>query len=431
MVSDELFESYAAEEEAAASRSTKSGSFEPREYETIKWVGCEVGKPTIFRAVGGPPNSNIDASTARFVNICWVIDDNGKKMKLIRPSLTEDSNYIINKIISKVLSPKWVNQQKTYPVKDKYPDIYNIIKKNGVAETDKRYKYEKGWQGSEVIIMNVIDRGDMEWHKANKHTKLLAKSVAPSQNGGEFVEEGVSAYAVHPKLIHLIRSYGSWEKYDIAMIRTGKMDNPYTIINASKTPEEVTPASYRQFISEEKVLTEEEDSWERYDLNKLYSPTSPIKIFNRMKKTIGRIDAALGTHFYEELENLAKAEKEKLEKEAAEKAQQNPTTVTSIDEVEEAPLEENLVIPPRVEEPVEPAAPAVRTRATAQTRIELPYENTLSEENRALIKSVTQKPDGSYDIVWDCSIDALAGCPTCKAPSPLTATRCPVCGMQF
>ena len=215
------------------------------------------------------------------------------------------------------------------------------------------------------------------------------------------------------------------------MIRTGKMDNPYTIINASKTPEEVTPASYRQFISEEKVLTEEEDSWERYDLNKLYSPTSPIKIFNRMKKTIGRIDAALGTHFYEELENLAKAEKEKLEKEAAEKALQNPTTVTSIDEIEEAPLEENLVIPPRVEEPVEPAAPAVRTRATAQTRIELPYENTLSEENRALIKSVTQKPDGSYDIVWDCSIDALAGCPTCKAPSPLTATRCPVCGMQF
>ena len=106
MVSDELFESYAAEEEAAASRATKSGNFEPREYETIKWVGCEVGKPTIFRAVGGPPNSNIDASTARFVNICWVIDDNGKKMKLIRPSLTEDNNYIINKIISKVLSPK-------------------------------------------------------------------------------------------------------------------------------------------------------------------------------------------------------------------------------------------------------------------------------------------------------------------------------------
>ena len=428
MVSDELFESYAAEEEAAASRTTKSGNFEPREYETIKWVGCEVGKPTIFRAVGGPPNSNIDTSTARFVNICWVIDDNGKKMKLIRPSLTEDNSYIINKIISKVLSPKWVNQQKTYPVKDQFPDIYNIIKKNGVAETDKRYKYEKGWQGSEVIIMNVIDRGDMEWHKSNKHTKLLAKSVAPSQNGGEFVEEGVSAYAVHPKFIHLIRSYGSWEKYDIAMIRTGKMDNPYTVINASKTPEEVTPASYRQFISEEKVLTEEEESWERYDLNKLYSPTSPIKLFNRMKKTIGRIDAALGTHFYEELENLAKAEKEKLEKEAAEKALQNPTTVSSIDEIEEAPLEENLIIPPRVEEPV---APAVRTRATAQTRVELPYESSLSEENKALIKSVVQKSDGSYDIVWDCSIDALAGCPTCKTPSPLTATRCPVCGMQF
>ena len=117
MISDALFESYAAEEEAAASKTYKLGNSEAREYENIKWVGCEVNKPTIFRAVGGPPNSNIDNSTAKSVVISWVIDDKGRKMKLVRPSVTEDSNYIINKIISRVLSPKWVNQQKTYPVK--------------------------------------------------------------------------------------------------------------------------------------------------------------------------------------------------------------------------------------------------------------------------------------------------------------------------
>lgn len=427
MVSDALFESYAAEEEAAATRAANVGSSEAREYEAIKWVGCETNKPTIFRAVGGPPNSNIDNTTARLVTISWLIDDNGKKMKLVRPSLTDDSNHIINRIISKVLSPKWVNQQKTYPVKDQYPYIYNIIKKNGVAETDKRYKYEKGWQGKEVLIMNVIDRSDMEWHKANKHTKLLAKSVTPGQNGGEFVEEGVSAYAVIPKLTHLIRSYGSWEKYDISMVRTGKMDNPYTIINATKTPEEVLLA-YRQFISEEKVLTEEEESWERYDLAKLYAPTSFIRIFNRMKNTIKKIDTALGTSFYEELKELADAEKAALEKEAAEKALENPVVSTPITEVEEPLMEENIIIPSHVEEPV---TPPVRSRTVAQARVTLPYEDTLSDENKALIKSVTQKSDGSYDITWDCSIDMLAGCPTCKTPSPLTATRCPVCGMQF
>ena len=427
MVSDALFESYAAEEEAAATRAANVGSSETREYESIKWVGCETNKPTIFRAVGGPPNSNIDNTTARLVTISWLIDDNGKKMKLVRPSLTDDSSHIINRIISKVLSPKWVNQQKTYPVKDQYPYIYNIIKKNGVAETDKRYKFEKGWQGREVLIMNVIDRSDMEWHKANKHTKLLAKSVTPGQNGGEFVEEGVSAYAVIPKLTHLIRSYGSWEKYDISMVRTGKMDNPFTIINATKTPEEVLPA-YRQFISEEKVLTEEEESWERYDLAKLYAPTSSIKIFNRMKNTIKKIDTALGTSFYEELKKLADAERAAQEKEAAEKALENPVVSTPITEVEEPLMEENIVIPSRIEEP---DTPPVRSRTVAQSRVTLPYEDTLSDENKALIKSVTQKSDGSYDIVWNCGIDMLAGCPTCKTPSPLTATRCPVCGMQF
>ena len=428
MVSDALFESYAAEEEAAAARSAKTGSFEAREYEAIKWVGCELNKPTIFRAVGGPPNSKIDNTTARFVTISWIIDDNGKKMKLIRPSLSEDSGHIMNRIISRVLSPKWVNQQKTYPVKDQCPYIYELVRKNGIPETDKRYKIDKGWQGKEVLIMNVIDRGDMEWHKANKHTKLLAKSVVPGQNGGEFVEEGVSAYAVHPKLIHLIRAYGSWEKYDIAMVRTGKMDNPYTIINATRTPEEVLPASYRQFISEENVLTGEEESWERYDLAKLYAPTSSIKIFNRLKNTIKKIDGALGTDFYKELKDLADAEKAKLEQEAEEKALQNPVVNTPITEVEEAPMEENIIIPSRIEEPV---VPPMRERVAVQARPELPYEDTLSDENKALIKSVVKKDDGSYDIVWSCGIDALAGCPTCKTPSPLTATRCPVCGMQF
>ena len=51
MISDELFESYAAEEEAAASKSYKSGDFESRDYEEVKWVGCDINKPTIFRAV--------------------------------------------------------------------------------------------------------------------------------------------------------------------------------------------------------------------------------------------------------------------------------------------------------------------------------------------------------------------------------------------
>ena len=439
MISDELFESYAAEEEAAASKSYKSGDFESRDYEEVKWVGCDINKPTIFRAVGGPPNSNIDNTTAKIAVISWVIDDKGKKMKLVRPSMTENNNYIINRIISKVLSPKWVNQQRTYPVKDEHPDIYNIITKNGLPETDSRYKMDKGWQGKEVIIMNVIDREDMEWHKANKHTKLLAKSITKGNNGVEFVDEGVSSYAVQSKLTHFFRSYGSWEKYDLAFIRTGKMENPYTIVNASKTPEEIA-SEYRHFISEEKSLTSEEESWERYDLSKMYKPTSAIKLFNRLRNTIKRIDVAIGTHFYEELEQLAKVEKEAYEEEAAKKALQNPVVSTPITEVEEAPLEENISIASshKVDIPEwntsaaqTTAAPAVRTRVSSSQRVKLPYEDSLSEEDRALIKSVTLKDDGTYDVEWNCSIEALAGCPTCKTPSPLTATRCPVCGMQF
>ena len=132
--------------------------------------------------------------------------------------------------------------------------------------------------------------------------------------------------------------------------------------------------------------------------------------------------------------------KEAYEEEAAKKALQNPAVSTPITEVEEAPLEENISIASshKVDIPEwntsaaqTTAAPAVRTRVSSSQRVKLPYEDSLSEEDRALIKSVTLKDDGTYDVEWNCSIEALAGCPACKTPSPLTASRCPVCGMQF
>lgn len=423
MISDALFESYAAEEEAAATRASRNGNFEARDYEEIKWVGCETSQPTIFRAVGGPPNSNIDETTAKTVTISWVIDDNGKKMKLIRPSSTEDNSYIINKIMAKVLSPKWVNQQKTFPVKDQHPDIYNLITKNGVSESDKRFKYEKGWQGKEVIIMNVIDREDMAWHRANKHTKLLAKSVQEAQNGGEFVDEGISSYAIQAKLSHLFRSYGSWEKYDIAITRTSKMDNPYLLVNATRTPEEVNRA-YQQYISSDSFLTEEEKSWEKYDIAKIYKPTSPIKLFNRLKNTIKRIDAALGTSFYEELDQLAKAEKERLEKESPKETH----VATPITEVESSEAWDDITIPTAA--PVREAAAPIRTRSVTAPWQLLPHGNTLSDELKAMVSSVASH-DGKYDIEWTCDVENLAACPECGAPSPIEATCCPACGVSF
>lgn len=423
---DSMFEAYANQQEQEAKSSNRGSSF-VREYESIKFTGLETNKAKIVRVIGGPPDSKLDNYTAKTATIAWLIGDDGKKFKVVRPSLNEDPNYILNKIISKVTAVKWVNKEKTYPVRDTMPEIYNIIDKNGLDITDPRAKFEKGWKGKEVLLMNVIDRAQMDWHREHKHTMILAKSINVGSDGTEYPDEGVSSYAIGPKLNHLFRSYGSWQKYDMAITKTGIKDNPFIVVNATHSPMEVDAAS-RSYISQNTDLTDEEMSWERYDLAKIYGPTSATKIYNRLKNTIKRIDAALGTHYLEELAKQAGEEKIKW----AEMYPQDTVTSTTTE-----------YVAPAVETPVEvteapvikESAPAVRARVanTVQDPWKtLPHGDTLTDEFKSKVKEVVKNSAGEVtDIKWDYPIDQLAACPTCGCPAPLDVTICPNCNLSF
>lgn len=423
---DDMFLAYAKEQEAQAARSNSNNSYSySRDYEDIKWAPLTPNVPKIIRAQGGPPNSKLDNYTARTVTMAWVMGDDGKKFRLIRPSISEDPNYIINKIITKVSGVKWVNGVKTFPVKEAFPDIYNLVDKNGLDETDPRAKFEKGWKGKEVLMMNVIDRSQMEWHRENKHTVLLAKGSSTGANGTEYIDEGISAYAISAKLNHLFASYGNWEKYDMAITRTGSMNNPFNVVNASHSPMEVD-ASVRDIISTESDLTAEERSWEKYDLEKLYRVTTYTKLYNKLKNTIKRIDAALGTQFYEEL----------VERQASEKkiwdelyADENKTTSTSaVEEVKETSTVES-VAPTRRTPKAE-----VKTEAKKEAWRDLPHPEVLTDEQKAMVLEVIKDSSGRVtDIKWDCPVEELACCPEegCGIAAPLSVEACPNCGVSF
>ena len=408
LVMDDAFEQYVKQAELEAKINSRGNSSFKKEYEEIKYAGLTVGVPLIVRAVDGPPNSDLTPYTARKVTIARIVDDNGKQMKVCRPSFQENPNYILNKIISKVKETKWVRgadgkSVKTFPVQEQFPEIYNIIDKNGLKPTDKRAMFDRGWSGSEVIMMNVIDRTQMDWHRANKHTMLLAKSVTDNGNGGYWVEEGVSSFAIEPKFRHIIKSYGPWTKYDMAITRTGDMNNAFNVVCATECPKEVD-ASVREYISSNTSLTEEENSWEKYDLEKLYRVTSATKIYNRLKNTIKRIDKALGTRFLAELEELVAEEKEMFAKlyNQEDAASATPTTRTT----ESAP---------------------VRRVISASNEVKLPY---ITDELKKILKKA-EKVNGEWKVEWDEADENLAECPKCQFPSPLAATCCPYCGMDY
>lgn len=428
MNTEDAFLKYAQSLEEAEKKRNERPTFTPvqRDYESIEWTGLEPGKDKVIRILGNPPGfGEAKPSDARVVIISRIVADDGKMIRVCRPSYEyfvnngEAPEYFLDKVIKAAKGCRWINGKRVCLLQEKNPALYDKVDKNGFDPSDFRYKVDKGWAGRAVFLANVIDRGQMDTHRSTKHSMLLSKKIS-YKGDKEYAEDGVPAYGFVDKLIPKVVAYGPWEGYDLSVRKTGQMSNPYQVCVASRVPEEVQ-SDVRQYIVTQNELTEEEASWERYDLNKLYATTSYTKLWNRLRDTIRAIDKELDTHFYEELKELAdkEKEKEKLESEEAEVKGEEISEVATVTEA--APFDINPA----------PKAP-IKERRVPTRDIDwslLPHADLLSDSQKAMIKSVTKQEDGSICVDYDtdetiyrcidgCSIDGI----------PESFTICPVCG---
>ena len=428
MNTEDAFLKYAQSLEEAEKKRNERPTFTPvqRDYESIEWTGLEPGKDKVIRILGNPPGfGEAKPSDARVVIISRIVADDGKMIRVCRPSYEyfvnngEAPEYFLDKVIRAAKGCRWINGKRVCLLQEKNPALYDKVDKNGFDPSDFRYKIDKGWAGRAVFLANVIDRSQMDTHRSTKHSMLLSKKIS-YKGDKEYAEDGVPAYGFVDKIIPKVVAYGPWEGYDLSVRKTGQMSNPYQVCVASRVPEEVQ-SDVRQYIVTQNELTEEEASWERYDLNKLYATTSYTKLWNRLRDTIRAIDKELDTHFYEELKELAdkEKEKEKLKSEEAEAKEEEISEVAT--EAEVAPFDINPA----------PKAPIKERRAPARdiNWSLLPHAGSLSDSQKAMIKSVTKQEDGSICVDYDtdetiyrcingCSIDGI----------PESFTICPVCG---
>ena len=428
MNTEDAFLKYAQSLEEAEKKRNERPTFTPvqRDYESIEWTGLEPGKDKVIRILGNPPGfGEAKPSDARVVIISRIVADDGKMIRVCRPSYEyfvnngEAPEYFLDKVIRAAKGCRWINGKRVCLLQEKNPALYDKVDKNGFDPSDFRYKVDKGWAGRAVFLANVIDRGQMDTHRSTKHSMLLSKKIS-YKGDKEYAEDGVPAYGFVDKLIPKVVAYGPWEGYDLSVRKTGQMSNPYQVCVASRVPEEVQ-SDVRQYIVAQNELTEEEASWERYDLNKLYATTSYTKLWNRLRDTIRAIDKELDTHFYEELKELAdkEKEKEKLESEEAEAKEEEISEVATATEA--TPFDINPA----------PKVPIKERRVPARdiNWSLLPHADLLSDSQRAMIKSVTKQEDGSICVDYDtdetiyrcidgCSIDGI----------PESFTICPVCG---
>lgn len=443
MVDDNEFQSFAEDfEKQESQRNANRGNTTfTRDYEQIKWTGLEPNRTKIVRVLGGVPNSpNADAFTARTVQVGWIKGDNGKSFRCVLPLRDTDAgkDHIMWRVIARVNEVTYINRKRVYVNETKHKDIFDLVNYNGLPETDPKRKFDKGWEGRHVIVMNVIDREQADWHRENKHTMLLSRNIGRSADGTrEYPEEGIPVYGFFNVIATtLFKHYGNWEGYDIGITRLGTTQQPYRLINASVYAKNGIPELAPEmipFVSLDTSLTDEERSWARYDLGKIYGPTTYTKIYNNLQVAFRRIDATLGTQFTKELE--FEVEKEKAERAARQQAE--PQTAPSAPATYSAPAATPVAAAPapaaaptRTRAPVAPAT-STTVKLTADKIAALKGWHQLSETQQAMITDVTLDKAGKpVDIKFDTD-EGVLGCPQCRVPAPESYTVCPSCGFDF
>lgn len=396
-------------------------------YDDIKWSALQNNAYKVYRLLGNPIDvRGDDPFSPKMVTMSRIIGDNGKYFRVIWPNKKDNENWFLYKVYDKVMAYTWdkASQSRVYHNQKKYPEVFNRVFKNGKVDNT----YESGWKTKQVVLINAIDRGMMDWHKENKKTCLLSRNVNEGDNDVFYYDFGIP-FTTYTKIFDEVVSYaGDWESYDI-LIRRFSDDPYYKVFHASD--------DRKKFADEMKLvkgsldyadapLTEEERSWERWNIDKYSKVTSYTKIMNRLKVFIQEVDAVFKTRFYDELEALVA--KEKAEKE--EESDDEDSDESSHEEVADTPKAQA----PAATAPARPARPpkqeSEKTTLSVEDLTKAGFKGVslLSPENIRHITGISgnellYSPDAGQ--CYSCVSD------DCGYPAPETFTHCPKCGLKF
>lgn len=435
MSNDDDFKQYAAAyaKEDQEKKANKSGGFTTN-YEEVKWTGLEPQRTKVVRVLGGVPEKNDSKYDAKIRNVAWIKGDDGKQFRCILPS-RQGSDHILWSIINRVKDVTYINKKRVFVNETKHKDIFDMVVHNGLIEGDPKRRYNRGWEGRNVIIMNVLDREQEAWHKENKHSMLLSRNINEGANGSVFIDEGVPAYGFYDQIVTtLFKNYGNWENYDIGITRTGEQQSPYRLVNATAFAAANLPEladDLKPFVKQEK-LTDEERGYVRYDLDKIFGVSTYTKIWNKLNISIKTIDARLGTNFASELEFLMEEEKKARAEKYAEEGTENAETA-STETVTETAKPEALTSEVTVKITERTPQREVKTEAT-DTGVDvsaLKGFDKLDQASKDAIVEVKTSAAGAVTEILYSSEAGVVACPDCSIPSPTDFQSCPNCGLSF
>lgn len=312
---EELFKRTAAQKEQEKEERERSrNSNNP--FTEITYAPLHNNSYAQFRILGNPAEARMEDNTSpKIIYYSMIRGDDDKLFRCIWPDPTEGDGktWILWKIYNKILSYTWdaEKSERHYHHKESHPLLFNRVFKNGRPDVT----LERGWKPTVAVLMNVIDRSMMNWHDENKHTAIISKKVTESSSGSLFYEPGIPKMVYDELWSEIVENSGDWQDYDVVIYKT-TTDPFYRVYHAVDDVKKFADKweEGQQFAAmADAPLTNEQRSWERYDLDKLFPITSFTKIHNRLSSFIRSVDDAFQTRYADELDRLVADEKKARE----------------------------------------------------------------------------------------------------------------------
>jgi hypothetical protein len=272
-------------------------------YPDIPWAALYQDKQQVFRFAGLPYLVREKGTDSKRIFVAMILGDDDKKFRCIGPDPDDRKDWILYRVMNKVLDRKW-NKDKPSP-RGKgdwdytnaltHPELYNRCSKNNNLEN----AYEKGWKFSAVVLINVIDRANYDWHIANKKYRLLSKKASTYQDK-TFFDVGVPDMLYKSIQDDGVASDGNvcWEDYDIVIKKIA--ENPWYKVYHGIDDTKKLDADVKALV-QDRGLTPEESAWQMNDIDKLFPITSYKRIKDKLGLFFQRVDKTFNTRYYDEL----------------------------------------------------------------------------------------------------------------------------------
>lgn len=327
-----------------AARGSYSG-----EYESIGYVALSQDADRVVRLLGLPVDCRQSPTDPKLSYIGMLRADDGKKTRIVFPDHQTNKSWILWRVIDLVLDGKMVGQgdsrHREYTYEKVHPECFRRVRWNDNDSSP----YEKGFWPTEYVNINCIDRSDMEWHRENKHTKLLSKRASKIGDSDSFYfETGIPSLCYKTIFDEVVEPFGDWEEYDI-VIRKLASQPWYKVYSGTDDFNRISEVAKTLVV--DGPLTEEERSWELYDLDQLYGVTSYSKIKAKLGEFIRKVDIDFKKNFSEELESLVAKEQEQWKAEGKnqygqKEAKASVMTTEDWGKKEEHLVEDEELVPP-------------------------------------------------------------------------------------